>query len=557
MSEDDPRGATGPDSPRLSRLVVAALVAAGVRHVVVAPGSRNAPLALAGRRGAEDSRLTLHVRIDERSAGFLALGIARSTGTPVAVITTSGTAVGNLFPAVLEADESGVPLVVVSADRPVRLVGSGSNQTTRQQGLFGLHVRDWAGLSSHDAPEAAVAAIVGRLVHEALGTRSRTPGPVQLNVELDAPLVAGVPEPALPVLELPRLTPVAPGEPVVLPGGPLTVVVAGDADPRTGAAARDLAEQARWPLFAEPSSNARGGQAAIAGYRLLLRSTDLGGRIERVVVFGRPTLSRPVQALLARDGVELIVVSDRAGWVDPGFRAAVVADRVRLADDYAPDEKWLTHWLVADHVLRIRIDLLVASLPAPRRPLGLEIADLVVERVGPGQVLVLGASSPIRDADLARIPDRGPARVLSQRGLSGIDGTISAAVGAALGTGLPVTALLGDLTAIHDTGGLWLGDLEERPSVRLVVVDDRGGAIFHTLEQGGLAHADSFERVFGTPHGVDIAQVARGFGWQAATVDDLGELGARLRIPPTAPEVLLVPAERASRRRLETGLAGL
>ena len=537
----------------MARDIVGALIAAGVRDVVVAPGSRNAPLSTVIHRADADGLLRLHVRVDERSGGFLALGLALSTGTPVAVVTTSGTAVGNLLPAVMEASAAGVPLVVVSADRPSRLVGSGANQTTDQDRLYGVHVRGTANLTSADAPSHAVHAIVQRLVHEAWGTRSRRPGPVQLNAQFAPPLLET--RPAGPVPDVRPVVVARSGRSVVdLPGTPRTVVLAGAADPTSGTRARALAEAAGVPLLAEPSSNARAGDHAIAGYRLLLGRDDLGGRIERVVLVGHPTLSRPVTALLERDDVELVVAGDGATWADPGHRVTLVADDVRLAA--ADDPHWLNQWRTADHVLRTRIDLLLERERESAGVTGLDVAALAVERIGAGQNLVLGASNPIRDADLAPIaPD--PGVVYANRGLAGIDGTISTASGIALGSGLPTTALLGDVTAIHDTGGLWLGELERRPALRVVVLDDRGGAIFHTLEQGSLPHSDSFERVFGTPHGVDLVAVARGFGWDAADVPDLRELGARLRVPPASPELLVVRVARTNRRRLAEALARL
>ncbi len=541
------------NSPQLAGDIVAALVAAGVRDVVVAPGSRNAPLALACHRADADGLLRLHVRLDERSGGFLALGLALATRTPVAVMTTSGTAVGNLMPAVMEAAAAGVPLVVVSADRPARLIGTGSNQTTDQDRLFGVHLRGHATLSSCDAPPHAVHAIVQRLAHEAWGTRTRHPGPVQLNVHLAPPLVGAAPvDPLPPVRTLSVAGPAATLS--ELGGTPRTVVLAGAADPDTGRRARTAAEAAGVPLLAEPSSNARSGSHAIAGYRVLLGRDDLGGRTQRVLVFGHPTLSRPVSALLARDDIELVLVGGNATWPDPGHRAALVADDIRV--EACPDRHWLNQWRTADHVLRTRIDLLLEHERETAGTTGLDVADLVTARVGAGQNLVIGASNPIRDADLSPIAD-APATVFANRGLGGIDGTVSTASGIALGSGLPTTVLLGDITAIHDVGGLWLGELERRPALRVVVLDDRGGAIFHTLEQGALPHADGFERVFATPHAVDLVAIARGFGWDAAEVGDLHELGARLQVPPSSPQLLVVRVVRSNRRRLADALGRL
>ena len=279
------------------------------------------------------------MRIDERTAGFLALGLAKASGTPAVVVTTSGTAVANLHPAVLEASHAGVPLVVLSADRPHELRGTGANQTTDQVKLFGSAVRLFAEIP---APErragqaAAWRAVAARAVAAARGTLTRDPGPVQVNVAFREPLVPddgagprdGEPWPEPLDGPVTVVTAPAPGEPEVLPQGPATVVVAGDG---AGPAARSLAERAGWPLLAEPSSGARGGANAVGPYRLLLDHPRLGARIERVVVFGRPTLSRPVTALLGRDGVEVVVVPPRPVWPDAAGHAARVVPAVTAA----------------------------------------------------------------------------------------------------------------------------------------------------------------------------------------------------------------------------------
>ena len=533
-------------SASLGLTTVAALVAAGVGDVVVAPGSRNAPLSIALAR-AEGVRLL--VRIDERSAGFLALGIAKASGRPVAVVTTSGTAVGNLLPAVMEASHSGVPLVVLSADRPATAHGTGANQTTDQVGIFGGFVRAQAVLASEsDAPEAWVAALQ-RLVVAASGTRTRDPGPVHADLQFAEPLLGGL---DAATGSVPRMVVSASrtAEPVRLPGVPRTVVLAGDASPGAGSAARELAESAGLPLLAEPSSNARAGDHAISLYRLLLGKPDLGGRIERVLMFGHPTLSRPVSRLLARRDIELVAVTGAARWPDAGHAVRRVTDAVEVE---AGDPHWLNQWRTGDEVLRLKLGLLREGFAEPSP---LDIADLVVARVGSEQNLVFGSSNPIRDADLAPV-SANPPLTWANRGLAGIDGTISTAAGIALATGRPTTLYAGDLTALHDAGGLWLGRLEERPALRVVVLDDSGGAIFHSLEQGAPDYADVFERVFATPHDADICALTAAYGWQAARVDDLTELSGRLRMPPRAPELLVVPASRERRREVAEALAAL
>ena len=302
-------------SARLATWLVGRLVERGLTDVVLCPGSRNAPLSFAL---AADERITLHTRIDERTAAFVALGIARSSRRPAAVVTTSGTAAANLHPAVLEAAHAGVPLVALTADRPARLRGTGANQTTDQVRLFG-DAASFADLTAPDPDAFDAAWLPG--------------GPVHLNCQFDEPLIpdpgssdhsaADTPAPDLqngPNYPWARSQEV---EPVPLPPGPRTVVVAGD---DAGPPARVLAEHANWPLLAEPSSGSRTGANPIRTYRLLL-GTDLGKRIERVVVLGHPTLSRPVMRLLAREDVEVVSVRTQGRWPDRPSPVAVRARR--------------------------------------------------------------------------------------------------------------------------------------------------------------------------------------------------------------------------------------
>jgi 2-succinyl-5-enolpyruvyl-6-hydroxy-3-cyclohexene-1-carboxylate synthase len=530
-------------SPGCATTVVAQLAAQGVTDVVLAPGSRSAPLALALHAADAAGRLRLHVRVDERSAGFHALGLARGSGCPAAVVTTSGTAVGNLLPAVMEASHAGVPLVVVTADRPTEIVGSGANQTTDQQRIFGGFTRYRAQVDAR-AAAGSWAADTARAVLAAAGASGAAPGPVHLNLALPEPLVAATPPAwpaALPVRQLP---PVAVVE--ELAAGPRTVVVCGDATPAVGAAARTFAAAAAAPLLAEPTSNARSGPEALRCGRLLLAG-DLAERIERVVVFGHPTLSRPVAALLARDDLDLVVVGT-GEWPDPGRRATRLVRAATLARQPA---EWLAAWQQADAACGARLDALLAGLD---HPTGLALAAAVEAAVGPG-ALVLGNSQAVRDADLAPVAaETGPR--LGNRGLAGIDGTLATAAGIALGLGQPVTLLCGDLTFVHDSGALAIGPGEPRPDLRVVVADDGGGSIFATLEYGAPEFAGPFERVFATPSGVDPVALAAGYGVPARRIA-LAEVTAALAAPPSGVEVLVVGIDRERRRALEADVRAL
>ncbi|MDQ4051745.1 MAG: 2-succinyl-5-enolpyruvyl-6-hydroxy-3-cyclohexene-1-carboxylic-acid synthase [Actinomycetota bacterium] len=516
-------------SADLARAVVTALVDAGVTEVVIAPGSRNAPLSFAAYDAAAAGLVRLHTRIDERTAAFLALGLTR-VGARAAVICTSGTAVANLHPAVLEAAHAGVSLVVVTADRPTRLRGTDANQTTDQVGIFGPLVR------THDLPDDEL------VLDDA--------GPTHLNVQLDDPLVpedswsvpGRVPQGA------PERTPV---HTTPLAMGPRTVVVAGD---DAGPPARQLAEAANWPLLAEPTSGARTGSNALRCYRLLLDG-DLGRSIERVVVFGHPTLSRPVLRLLGRDDVEVLSAPSAGAWTRRPYPATLAAPGPPAEPD---DPTWLAQWQEADRAVSRQLDALVAA-EADLTPYAAVAA--VSQALPPEGLLVVGASSPIRDLDLmARPYPVGERRkVIANRGLSGIDGTVSTAIGAALGRrgSSRAIALMGDVTFLHDSNALVLGPTEPRPDLTIVVVNDDGGSIFSMLEQGDERYADRFDALFGTPHGVDLAGLCSATRTPHWLAGSLPELEQALANPNGGIELVEVRVRRDNRRDLDALIRAL
>lgn len=550
-------GSPEPHAARTAREIVTALVQHGVRHAVLAPGSRSAPLAYALLSAHEAGWLRLHVRIDERVAGFLALGLARGDGGPVPVVTTSGTAVANLHPAVLEAAHSGVPLVVISADRPHEMRGTGANQTTDQVRIFGRAIRFDAEIPADPVPGPPLRQLVTRALAAAQGHRTHHPGPVHLNTAFRDPLVPGAawqPGPVPAAVDV--VAPVEP-VPVTLPRGPRTVVVAGDG---AGAGARTLAEQGGWPLLAEPSSGARAGGNVVPAYRVLLGEAALAEDVERVVVLGRPTLSRPVGALLARHDTEVVVVAPQGEWPDVAGTAARVLPAVRVAPagrGAHAGNPWLRRWQRAGRAAEAA---LVAQVDGARHLDGLVLAREVAAATcaGHAPTVVLGSSSTVRDADLAApAPTEGePVRTVANRGLAGIDGTVSTATGLALAAGRPVRAVMGDLTFLHDAGGLLRGRLEPEPDLQVVVLNDVGGGLFATLEHGEPAREASFERVFGTPQDVDLGALARAHGADHVAVGSREELRAALSHPVRGRSVVEVPVERrtlrADRERLTT-----
>ena len=526
------------------RALVEDLLDAGVREAVIAPGSRSGPLAIALAAADRAGALRLHVRVDERTASFLALGLAKASRSWVPVVTTSGTASANLYPALLEARHAGVRLLAVTADRPARLRSTGANQTTDQVGMFPR-------IAYGDDPGAIRAQLAD------------APGPSHLNLELDEPLVeAGDWAPDV------RPTPgggagpraaddgrVRGGPDVPMDGPELTmrphaVVVAGD---DAGPPAREFAERAGLPLFAEPSSGARTGDNALVAYRLLIDHAPIAEQIDQVVVFGHPTLSRPVNDLLDRMSVDVVVpASDLRRFPHPPGRARTVDPAVVPDREAAPT--WLDAWRTADGMAAAAVDVV-----ADRESAGaaLQVARAVNDAVPPQGLLVVGSSNPIRDLDLVARPyPVGERRlVIANRGLSGIDGTLSTAIGAALARpSSRALAYVGDLTFLHDANALLIGPGEPRPDLTIVVASDDGGSIFATLEQGDPAFGDVFERVYATPTGADIGRLCEALGLPHRLLA-AKELPTALDDEVTGIRVLEVPVPRDTRRALAAAVS--
>ena len=530
-------------------MLVDELVAGGVLEAVLCPGSRNAPLSFALHAADAAGRLRLHVRVDERGAGFLALGLAARSGVAVPVVCTSGTAAANLHPAVLEAHHAGVPLLLLTADRPAELRDTGANQTVDQAELYGGAVR-WRQTLAAAGENGRWRATVCRALAAASGTLTGDPGPVHVNVALRPPLVQDAdavlgPEHAgriggRPWTDvLPTAEPAGAGR---LQLGARTLVVAGHGGPVVSAVPRWLAEL---PRVAEPGSTLWGGSLA-AGPWLLGAEVD-EVRPEHVVVIGRPTLHRAVQGLLAHPAVQVTVLTGRPQWIDVAAWAGTVLRGVpggRAGPEL--DEEWLATLRGADAAARKAVHQVLDGTPWPT---GLAVARDLVAALPERALLVLGSSNPIRDVALAAQP-RADLTVHANRGVAGIDGTVSTAVGAALAHGGPSYALLGDLTFLHDMTALVIGRHEPRPDLTIVVLNDDGGGIFALLEQGAPEHAAAFERIFGTPHGVDLAALCAATGVRHTAARTAHELADALRTPPAGLTVVEVRADRTALRDL-------
>ena len=566
-----------------ARSLVAALLAESVREVVLCPGSRSAPLADALADAADAGRLRLRVVLDERSAGFIALGAARAHALNghsrcAAVVTTSGTAVSNLHPAVSEADAAGIPLLVISADRPHELVGTGASQTTEQTGLFAPALRlgvdlpaDLAADLGGCAADAAIAGQVRRAVVAAAGTLSRDPGPVQINARFRPPLTAqDAAEGAVPAAPVPPSPPMVPaaraavlaGAPEASAGQPADsgslaqgrgLVVAGDtAHPGVGTLARSLAEHLDWPLLAEPTSQARSGPQALSRYAELLGTPAgrvLAEQADHLLVLGHPSLSRSITALLGRDDLDITVLTERARWTDVSGRArrvvpidgahhepddAVARQAARLAARLGlerADAAWTDSWRRA-----------VADLPEPARS---SSADALARAVweasqAPGApTLLLGSSMTVRRLDRLAQPGAAAPKAVANRGLAGIDGTIATGIGLWMASGGPVRAVMGDLAFLHDAMSLNRGVREEEADLQVIVVDDGGGAIFSHLEYARTTPSARFERLFTAPQRADIAALAAALGARVHVPNDVAALRRLLAEPVDGMSVVI------------------
>ena len=549
-----------PNAGRAFALVlVDELVRHGVTDAVLAPGSRSTPLALAF---TEDERIRVHVRIDERSASFTAVGLARATGRVVPLLCTSGTAAAEFHPAVLECDASRVPLLVLTADRPSELRGTGANQTVDQIKLYGGAVRWFDEVGVPEARADSVGywrATTSHAVAAATGASGR-PGPVHLNIALREPLVptddgTGFPYP-LDGRDGGRPWAITESAARAIPGsvsGRLQeaqrgVVLAGDLSPAAdGAAIARFAAARGWPLIAEPHSNARRGPAAVTAADAVLRGKAFvdAHQPDLLVVCGRLGLSRAVLGWLTSRRCEVVVIDPYGDWWDPTRSAAtmVTADPARLAElggDPAPPE-WLAEWTGAGRAATAAIDMVLdeaTELTEPR-----VARDLIASLPGDA-LLSVSSSMPIRDLDLTMRPRDG-VRVLANRGVSGIDGFVSTAVGAASGHHGPAWALAGDLSLLHDINGL-LAD--PAPDLTLVVVNNDGGGIFSLLPQAADDHR--FERIFGTPHGADLAQVVTGYGGNHKALRCVQDFTDALAVAPKGVRVLEIRTDRRENARL-------
>jgi 2-succinyl-5-enolpyruvyl-6-hydroxy-3-cyclohexene-1-carboxylate synthase len=563
----------------LASAFVEELARCGLRHAVLSPGSRSTPLAVALWRQAE---IDVTVILDERSAAFFALGAAQASGAPVAILCTSGTAAANFHPAVCEADHSAVPLIALTADRPPELRGVGAGQAIDQLKLFGASVRWFCEVGTHEADDDGLLhyrATACRAVAAARG--EPRPGPVHLNLPWREPLA--------PIAVTGAVTAT---DPLALEGRderPLTavtsydiepseflldevtkhiaeaisgVIIAGrQLDPELREPLAHLARVSGFPILAEPTSQMRCGphdrSHVISAYDLLLRDDRFRTRAvpDLVLRFGEMPTSKPLRAWLAGSGADQIVIDPHGGWHEPTRRAAALlrADPTELAAGWAArlgseERESPGLWLDAERAAREAIERELSGLPAPTEP-GLQVALGAIH--GDGDIVYTASSMPIRDQEAFLPAADGDALYLCNRGANGIDGLVSAGIGAAHATGRPTTVVTGDLGLLHDIGGL-AALRDASPPVRIVVIDNNGGGIFHFLPQESALEANEFEALLSTPRGVDVAKVAALFGLPHHRIESLKQLPSALA---AGTGLIEVPVDRRANVELHRRLA--
>ncbi|WP_413336099.1 thiamine pyrophosphate-binding protein [Brevibacterium sp. GP-SGM9] len=544
------------NSSAVAQQIARALVASSVTDVVIAPGSRSAPLIYALAPLAEAGLIRTHVRIDERDAGFLALGLARglraargreagaasesgsNASGAVAIITTSGSAVANLHPAILEASYGRLPLIAITADRPARLRGTEANQTIDDQSRVLSDVRarfDVPALGGSDSlgggkygkvgdVETWLAEAVGRAVGEIGGVGQRASGPVQFNVQFDVPLVPSEEELGAWKCEIEGLRHESGGEPDTgaepapthrLRITEATVIAGGDAGGHPADSLRQLAEAHSLPVLAEPSSplsfDTRGSRTFVPAHaEVLSQRAELRAAVDTVIVHGKPTLTRPVAALLADEGVQIQRLPDDVDALRLEVKTEAPSSAGADAIDGAPARpdraQWCRKWTEAGQELVAR-----STEPASR-------ARAITERLAASPItLFVASSNSVRY--LSKVTEVR-AHIHASRGLAGIDGLVSTATGLSLGLGDHVVLLIGDVAMLHDVGGLLTPSSEEVGDVTIVILNDDGGAIFSGLEHS-QGHVEQYlERYFTVPHGRRFDALAAAFGWDYAKADD-------------------------------------
>jgi 2-succinyl-5-enolpyruvyl-6-hydroxy-3-cyclohexene-1-carboxylate synthase len=519
------------NSTSLARVVVRQIIESGVTDVVISPGSRNAPLSLAFFAAAQEKLITIHVRIDERTAAYFALGLIKSSGRAVPIVCTSGTAVANYHPAVLEAHHTNLPLLILTADRPAMLRKTGANQTTEQARIFGKSVRYFADVD-------------GPVFPMELPLDSLRSGPVHLNLQFDEPLLPDSDSEWLKEIKLnPR-----PGKnskktgTLRLVGARGVVVIGHD---RGGLNVEEILKFTKaigWPVIAEDPLSF---PDAIPHASIFLAAQEIRSTLipQSVLVIGRTTLSRSVNAFINLSPITY-VVDQRIATVDSERAADRLFTQLPELQGVIHSEEWMAKW----NKIAERAHKLIESLEGWNEAV---IARTIAAEIADGTALFVSSSRPIRDFEAFATPRTG-ITTYANRGLAGIDGNISTALGIAFNHKSTI-AVLGDLSFLHDLTGLINN---EDINCRFIVINNDGGGIFSTLPQRG---STGFETVFGTPHGLNPASIAQSLGVDAVLINSLKELISQVKAPIKGVSIVVcdVPSREANADNLKSILDSL
>ena len=501
-------------STLLARVIVRQIVEAGITDVVISPGSRNAPLSIAFHQASVKGLIKLHVRIDERTAAFFALGIAKASGRPVPIVCTSGTAVANYHPAVLEASHTNLPLLVLTADRPASLRKTGANQTTEQARIFGKAVRYFADVS-------------GSVYPMELPLNSLQSGPVHLNIQFEEPLIGDKSDNWLNDLTItaPKIFDRKTPGTFYTKSTRGVLVIGHDRGGLSVDAVREFADALGWPVIAEDPLTF---EKAISHASVFLTSRAIADDLapDTVVVIGRTTLSRSINALIKMARKE-IVIDPRMATVDSDRMANQKFLQLPKVEVQPADSEYVEKWQKYSQ----RAAKMVGDISQWSEAL---IAREIGAAIPAGTSLFISSSRPIRDLE-GFASARTGVETFANRGLAGIDGNISTALGIASQRTATV-AVLGDLGFLHDLTGLIHN---EDINLKILVINNDGGGIFSTLSQRGVA---GFEEVFGTPHGKDLAAIASAIGVPAKTISTQAELKSELAAPIKGVSVVVITA---------------
>lgn len=501
-------------STLLARVIVRQIVEAGITDVVISPGSRNAPLSIAFHQASIKGLLKLHVRIDERTAAFFALGIAKASGRPVPIVCTSGTAVANYHPAVLEASHTNLPLLVLTADRPASLRKTGANQTTEQARIFGKAVRYFADVS-------------GSVYPMELPLNSLQSGPVHLNIQFEEPLIGDKSDNWLNELTItaPKIFDRKTPGTFYTKSTRGVLVIGHDRGGLSVDAVRDFAEELDWPVIAEDPLTF---EKAISHASVFLTSRAIADDLapDTVVVIGRTTLSRSINAFIKSARKE-IVIDPRMATVDSDRMASQKFLKIPEVEVQPADSEYKEKWQKYSQ----RAAKMVGDISQWSEAL---IAREIGAAIPAGTSLFVSSSRPIRDLE-GFASARTGVETFANRGLAGIDGNISTALGIA-SQRKETIAVLGDLGFLHDLTGLIHN---EDINLKILVINNDGGGIFSTLSQRGVA---GFEEVFGTPHGKDLAAIASAIGVPAKTIATQADLKSELAAPIKGVSVVVITA---------------